>query len=68
MVKNTLKPIKLDTIRHPERIWNAPNRFGDDKLTVKRVLYQNNNLSTMSIITVDDALTSHPDAKVKKKI
>ena len=65
MVKDRLKSNNLHIKQHLERIWNAPNRFDDDNLTVTNVLYQNNNSSTMSVITVDNTLTRHSDTKVK---
>ena len=66
MVKNNLQPNILDTRQYYERIRNAPIRFGDDELTVKNVLFQNNYVSVMSVITVNNALVSHSNAKVKE--
>ena len=66
LVKNNLQPNILDTRQYYERIRNAPIRFGDDELTVKNVLFQNNHVSVMSVITVDNALVSHSNAKVKE--
>ena len=58
-----MKTSRLDTRQQPDRVRNAPDRFSDSKLTV--ILFsQNNNLSAMSVITVDNSLTSQSGTKV----
>ena len=66
IVQNTLKSNRLDTRQHPLYIKNSPNRFDDNKLTVQSGVYHNNNSSTMSVLTVDNILTSHTDTKGKE--
>ena len=54
MVKNTLKSNQVDARQNPHRNIKSPNCFGNNKLAVKSVLCNNNNSSTMSILTVDN--------------
>ena len=68
MVKNTSKSNQVDARQHPHRNRNSSNRFGDNKLTVENVLNNNNNSSAMSVLTVDNILTSITDTKVKEVI
>ena len=68
MVKNTLKSNQVDARQHPHRNRNSSNRFGDNKLTVENVLYNNNTSSAMSVLAVDNILTSITNTKVKEVI
>ena len=66
LVKNTLKTNHLDTRQHPDRVRNVPDRFGDSQLTIRNILCQNNNSSIMSVITIDEALSTQLGAKSKE--
>ena len=66
IVQNTLKSNRLDKRQHPPYIKKSPNHFGDNKLTVQSGVYHNNNSSVMSVLTIDNPLTSHTDTKVKE--
>ena len=66
-VKNILKTNHLDTRQQPDRGRNTVDRFGDSQVTVRNVLCQSNNSSAMSIITVDNTLTTQSGVKVKEE-
>ena len=65
MIKNTLKSNQVDIRRYPQRNRKLPNSFGDNKWTVRIFLCNNNSSSTISVLTVDNILTSITDTEVK---
>lgn len=67
MVKNRLESNQDDTIQHLYRNKKSHNHFGDNKLTVKS-FFNINNLSVMSVLTIDNILARITDTKVKKII
>ena len=56
MAKKTLKTNHLDIRKHINCVKNVSNRFGDGQLTVRNVLYQNNNSYAMSVMTINNTL------------
>ena len=58
-----------ETKRQSSRISNLPDRYGQNNLTVKHLLFPNkfNISSAMSVVTIDNTLRVDKESSVKKK-
>ena len=75
MDDNILQEKTFETKLQVGRVRNTPDRYGNNNssLTIKTLLVQNNNLSAISVMTVDNAITIHSigivnDSNCSKKL
>ena len=69
MKNNKMKCQVPETKRQSSRISMKPDRYGQNNLTVKHLLFPNNiNISSaMSVVTIDNTLGVDKESSVKKK-
>ena len=69
-MKNNKKRCEVpETKRQSSRISNQPDRYGQNNLTVKHLLFPNkfNISSAMSVVTIDNMLGVDKESSIKKK-